>query len=589
MKKYYLLLTMLISFLSVGQGTPIITMIADGDEAGGTPKVVEIYAHGTVDFSQFSLEKQANANTNWGATFDLSPLGTVTDGFVYVYKDGDLNGQSAFAVNFPSVQTSQALDIGTASILNINGDDRVRIIETASTTVIDSYGVDGQDGTDEPWEYKDGYAKRLNGTGPDPVFVEANWEFHNGELDGHGAVQDGTTYESIIGIGTYTPPTSVSPILAITSPTNGQVFTPNTTNVDVVFTVQNFNVAQSGGDGHIHWRLDGGSWSMKYDTNPISLTGLTAGNHTVDMKLVDNSHNDLTPPVEASVSFDIATYTQVATLADLRAGNIGDYYHYTGEAFTTAGQAYSSGNFKGYAQDATAGIMAFIPAGVSTNVASVNLSDGITDVKGKLIDYNGTLEIELTEDFAFTGNNEVQAPQVVTIADYNANHEDYESELIKFENVTIDPDGDTNFQANHSYDVTDGTDTVILRTAFTELADETIPSGTVNITGIGGEYNGTAQIYPRDINDIVATGAVGQNNIAGLQVFPNPVVNKQVFVTSDSNSSKQIFIYNILGKTVIQTEVNNQVPINVGQLKAGIYMMKVIENGQVAVKKLIVK
>jgi len=583
MKKFYLFFALLMSLTSFGQ--PIITMIADGDESGGTPEVLEIYANGTVDFSQYSLQNQTNSGNTWGNDFDLSPLGTVTDGFVYVYSNKQ-NSTDVFSLNYPSVTTNK-LDATSSSILNINGDDRIRIIETGSGNVIDTYGVDSTDGTGTAWEYKDGYAKRLNGTGPDPVFVEANWEFHNGELDGHGAVQDGTTYESIIGIGTYTPPTSVSPVLAITSPTAGQVFAPNTTDVDIVFTVQNFTVANASGDGYIQWRLDTSSWNDQYDTNPIQLTGLTAGNHTVDMKLVDNSGADLSPAVEASVTFSIATYTQVATLADLRAGTVGDYYHYTGEAYAIGAITYQSGNLKGFAQDGTAGIMAYIP---SANIPGlINLYDGITNVKGKLIDYHGVLEIEVAEPFSLTGNNVPQTPQVVSIADYNANHDDYESELINFENVTIDPAGDTTFQGGHNYDVTDGIDTVVLRTNFNDIVGEDIPTDPVNVTGIAGEYNGTAQIYPRNGSDIVPAGAIGENNIAGLQIYPNPVVNKQVSVSSDSDVSKNVVIYDVMGKAVISTEVNNNQAVNVGGLKAGIYMIKVIENGQVAVQKLIIK
>ncbi len=586
MKKFYLFFALLMSLTSFGQ--PIITIIGDGDESGGTPKFLEIYAKGSVDFSQYSLENQTNSSTSWGNTFDLSPLGTITDDFVYVYFEG--TGSNAnpgiFSQNFPSA--THTLDATSSNVLNINGDDRVRIIETATSTVVDIYGQDGVDGTGTAWEYKDGYAKRLNGTGPDPVFVEANWEFHNGELNTHGAVQDGTTYESIIGIGTYTPPTVANPALAITTPTNNQVFSPVTTDVTVEFVVQNFNVAQpSNGDGYIEYTVDNGTAIDKYDTNPIQLTGLTAGTHTVDMKLVDNSGSDLNPAVTASVTFSIASYTQVATLADLRAGTVGDYYHYTGEAFTTAGKPVGN-SFVGYAQDATAGIAAFVPSSINS-VNNPGLYDGVTDLKGQLSDYHGVLQIVLTEDYTMTGNNQPQTPQIVTIADYNANHDDYESELIKFENVTIDPNGDTEFQASTNYTVTDGTEDVVLRTNFPDLVGETIPTNSVNIAGIGAEYNGTAQIFPRDINDIEDANAIAENQIDGLQVYPNPVTNHKVYVSSNSDVSKQVIIYNILGKAVFNVEVNNNQAINIDQLKAGIYMMKIIEGDHVAVQKLIVK
>lgn len=588
MKKFYLLLSLLLVSLSYAQ-SPIITMFADGDESGGTPKVLEIYANGTVDFTQYSLENQTNGNTTWGNTFDLSPLGTVTDAFVYVIKDGMIgpnSDQSAFALNFPSV-TSGSLDTGTSSVININGNDRFRIIITTTSAVVDAYGVDGVDGTGEAWEYKDGYAKRANGTGPDAVFVEANWTYANGALDHNGAVQNGTTFESIIGIGTYVPSTSTTPTLAITSPTPGQVFAPNVASVDVNFTVQNFNVANGTGDGHIHWRLDGGSWNMQYDTNPIQLTGLTRASHTVDVKLVDNSHADLVPPVESSVTFAVADYVQVADMATLRAQQLNGYYHYTGEAFAIAGEAYSSGNLKGFVQDATGGMMAFVPAGTTSQ--AVNGNDGITDLKGKLIDYHGVLELEVTEDFTLTGNNVVQVPQVITADELNNNHDDYESELIEIDNATIDPAGATLFAHSHNYDLTDASATTVLRTMFSDMTDVAIPTGTVNVVGIGGEYNGTAQIFPREANDITTVSAVAQNNIDGFKVYPNPVTNGQVYVTSTSDDNKKVIVYDLLGKAVISTEVNNNQAVDVSTLRSGVYMMKVIENGQVAVRKLMIK
>ena len=85
MKKLYSILCFVaISFLAESQ-SPILTRLSDGDCTGGTPKVVEIYAQGTVDFSLYSLELQTNANTTWGSTENLGALGIVTDDFVYIY------------------------------------------------------------------------------------------------------------------------------------------------------------------------------------------------------------------------------------------------------------------------------------------------------------------------------------------------------------------------------------------------------------------------------------------------------------------------------------------------------------------------
>ncbi len=185
--------------ISYGQ-TPILTAIVDGDCAGGTPKLLEIFAKGTVDFSLFSLENQTNANTDWGSTTDLSSFGIVTDGFVYVTTS---TSDVAFESEFPSALSSPVLISG---VMNLNGDDRIRIIETTTSMVIDQYGIDGVDGTASLWEYKDSYARRINGTLPDGTFTMSNWMIPSvSTLNELGVCQGGSeTFETIMGgIGNY--------------------------------------------------------------------------------------------------------------------------------------------------------------------------------------------------------------------------------------------------------------------------------------------------------------------------------------------------------------------------------------------------
>lgn len=192
MRKFYLLMLLFISTTVMGQ-TPIITMIMDGDCTGGTPKVLEIYAQGTVDFSEYSLENQTNANTTWGNNFNLGGLGIVTNDFVYVYANS-----ANFASEFPNVTNSLST---TNSVMNFNGNDRIRIVENLTSNVIDQYGVDGEDGSGMTWEYTDGYAKRNDNTGPDGLFDASNWTFYNGGVD---ELCGTTTYEVITDAGSYT-------------------------------------------------------------------------------------------------------------------------------------------------------------------------------------------------------------------------------------------------------------------------------------------------------------------------------------------------------------------------------------------------
>ena len=76
--------------------------------------------------------------------------------------------------------------------------------------------------------------------------------------------------------------------------------------------------------------------------------------------------------------------------------------------------------------------------------------------------------------------------------------------------------------------------------------------------------------------------------IAGLKVYPNPVVNGNLYITSDSSNAKQVSVFDVLGKLVIKATVTNQ-PLNVAALNSGIYMVKITENGKTATRKLAIK
>jgi hypothetical protein len=87
------------------------------------------------------------------------------------------------------------------------------------------------------------------------------------------------------------------------------------------FALENFTVAATdgGGDGHIHYSLNGGDTVMVYSSDDLTLTGLPNGDHSIVFSLVDNNHTALDPAVEATVAFttfnacgETVTYTQVA-------------------------------------------------------------------------------------------------------------------------------------------------------------------------------------------------------------------------------------------------------------------------------------
>ncbi len=83
--------------------------------------------------------------------------------------------------------------------------------------------------------------------------------------------------------------------------------------------------------------------------------------------------------------------------------------------------------------------------------------------------------------------------------------------------------------------------------------------------------------------------SVIKNNIKGFAMYPNPVTNGEVRLTSQRNAIKQVEIYSMLGKQVFNKTVNPNETINVSNLNTGMYMMRVVEEGKIATRKLVIR
>jgi hypothetical protein len=77
-------------------------------------------------------------------------------------------------------------------------------------------------------------------------------------------------------------------------------------------------------------------------------------------------------------------------------------------------------------------------------------------------------------------------------------------------------------------------------------------------------------------------------DIPGFQLYPNPVTQGKVFISSTSNGPKKILIFDVLGTQVLQTTILGS-ELNLTSLDAGVYVLRVFEKDKVATRKLIVK
>jgi len=76
--------------------------------------------------------------------------------------------------------------------------------------------------------------------------------------------------------------------------------------------------------------------------------------------------------------------------------------------------------------------------------------------------------------------------------------------------------------------------------------------------------------------------------IAGLSIYPNPVSNGKIYITTTKNLTKDIEIFDVLGKKIHSSSLFGN-ELNVSKLTPGIYILKIKENNISATRKLVVR
>lgn len=80
----------------------------------------------------------------------------------------------------------------------------------------------------------------------------------------------------------------------------------------------------------------------------------------------------------------------------------------------------------------------------------------------------------------------------------------------------------------------------------------------------------------------------GNKTIDGLNFYPNPVSNGRIYVSSKLGLDKEVLIFDVLGKKVLQATISSK-ELNISSLSPGVYIIKFKEGDVTATRKLIVK
>ena len=96
--------------------------------------------------------------------------------------------------------------------------------------------------------------------------------------------------------------------------------------------------------------------------------------------------------------------------------------------------------------------------------------------------------------------------------------------------------------------------------------------------------------YGVTLDDVCVQAALStsENELLDMMVYPNPVDGDFVTIQTPVDGSKEIQIYTVTGRKVMDTSINGNT-LDVSSFNSGFYMMKVTVNGQSKISKLVIR
>ena len=637
MRFRYSLLSLLAVLLAVApsaQADLILTGVADGDLPGGVPKAVELYVVNDIaDLSVYAVGSANNGGGTDGPEISLSGSATAGD-FLYIASETpNFTTFFGFAPDFDASAT------GNAFAVSVNGDDALELFYDAAgfpadlsayagtASVVDTFGEITHGGGSLPWAYTDGWAYRMDATGPEgATFTLGNWTYALNGLD--NALTNATAPMSF-PIGSYQ-----NIVVPPADPTVSFVGSEATRNeggslvlqVQIDFSGQAAPIAPV----TVTFTVDGGSANAADFTGPVpasvTFTGTTDGEiqtATVDIASGDGDEPQETATFGLSVTAgnavvgDPAEYTltirdtdapEIVSLADARAAGVGAFVSFVGTV-TRAQNDFT------YLQDETGGLAIRQTSGAfSDDVESGAIAPGTRiRVTGTLSEFRNLLQINGgdLDSYAIAGTRAIPTPQIVTLAQIAADGEAYESELVYVENATIDGAGATEFAAGSNYGITDASDAtnaVSLRVPNaddTEVDGTSVPTTTANITGIVSQFDTDPATGSTEGYQILVIGAgdvqavtAGEDDIdrpEPMLTVANPLQGEAMirFATGVAGRAS-LALYDALGRQVVSlvdgaVDGGTQaVALDAGALASGVYVLRLQAEGSVISRTLTV-
>lgn len=88
--------------------------------------------------------------------------------------------------------------------------------------------------------------------------------------------------------------------------------------------------------------------------------------------------------------------------------------------------------------------------------------------------------------------------------------------------------------------------------------------------------------------ELVSVNTEQVQELKGFKMYPNPVYGDEVYLTTATNGSKQIKIYDVFGDVVLTDRISTNT-LNVSRLVPGVYVLQVTEDKKTMTRKLVIK
>lgn len=540
-------------------------IVSEYVEGSSYNKAIEIY-NGTgadVDLSAYTLQKQSNGAGEYGNALELS--GMLADGLTYVIVVEDCDNSDL---------RDLADTIASSQAMNFNGNDAVALFKGSEK--IDEVGVFG---STADWG-KDVTLRRIYGEGPTATYDPSEWT----EAD----------KDDFSDLGKFGADVEAPSIRMVTS----EASDPNTIMVHVTELLDSISAVTVS-----NYSLDNGATvdSAVYESDReyvvLKTSALTpTTEYTITVNGVTDRAGNAMNNATYTFTFGYIDVEDLAALNALRGSYVeGQAYRITNPVVVTAvigkfgsGQNTTNVWVQDQGCETTLGHSMMLYR-IEENSSNLQVGSVINNLIGQLTVYNDLVEMQYIDEASMeiTGETADVTVTTVTVAELlGENGMDYQNALVRIDGVIFAETG--SFAENTSYNISDGTSTIVFRTNREgSYLGEAIPTTEVSVIGYIGWYNNQAQILPRVKEDIFTPSANEAARRIEVAVYPNPTdgdLNVRAEGRFDLN------VYSVSGTLVLAQEgLDSEARIDLSGLSKGVYLVEVKTAEGSAMSKVVVR